>query len=120
MTVSLALPDGAGDRDRTGTILSYHGILSPGRLPVPPHRQVFSETFFISRLVYIIISHFSFLVNPIYKNSQKTFRSLSFFSFIFVLISLFYSFFSWGIANSLCDTPFFYTPPYSFRIRSND
>ena len=31
---------GAGDRDRTGTILSYHGILSPGRLPVPPHRQV--------------------------------------------------------------------------------
>ena len=31
---------GAGDRGRTGTILSYHGILSPGRLPVPPHRQV--------------------------------------------------------------------------------
>ena len=32
-------PGGAGDRDRTGTILSYHGILSPGRLPVPPHRR---------------------------------------------------------------------------------
>ena len=32
---------GAGDRDRTGTILSYHGILSPGRLPVPPRRQSF-------------------------------------------------------------------------------
>ena len=31
---------GAGDRDRTGTILSYHGILSPGRLPVPPHRRL--------------------------------------------------------------------------------
>ncbi len=31
--------NGAGDRDRTGTILSYHGILSPGRLPVPPHRH---------------------------------------------------------------------------------
>ena len=30
---------GAGDRSRTGTILSYHGILSPGRLPIPPHRQ---------------------------------------------------------------------------------
>ncbi len=30
---------GAGDRPRTGTILSYHGILSPGRLPIPPHRQ---------------------------------------------------------------------------------
>ena len=34
---------GAGDRDRTGTILSYHGILSPGRLPVPPHRQGSTE-----------------------------------------------------------------------------
>ena len=32
---------GAGDRSRTGTILSYHGILSPGRLPIPPHRQNF-------------------------------------------------------------------------------
>ena len=31
---------GAGDRSRTGTILSYHGILSPGRLPIPPHRQL--------------------------------------------------------------------------------
>ena len=30
---------GAGDRSRTGTILSYHGILSPGRLPIPPHRH---------------------------------------------------------------------------------
>ncbi len=35
--------DGAGDRDRTGTILTYHGILSPGRLPVPPHRQGSTE-----------------------------------------------------------------------------
>ena len=33
-------PDGAGDRGRTGTMLSHHGILSPGRLPVPPHRQL--------------------------------------------------------------------------------
>ena len=30
---------GAGDRSRTGTILSYHGILSPRRLPIPPHRH---------------------------------------------------------------------------------
>ena len=30
---------GAGDRSRTGTMLSHHGILSPGRLPIPPHRQ---------------------------------------------------------------------------------
>ena len=31
---------GAGDRSRTGTMLSHHGILSPGRLPIPPHRQM--------------------------------------------------------------------------------
>ena len=31
---------GAGDRDRTGTRNYPHRILSPGRLPVPPHRQV--------------------------------------------------------------------------------
>ena len=33
--------DGAGDRGRTGTILTYHGILSPGRLPSPPHRHFY-------------------------------------------------------------------------------
>ena len=31
---------GAGDRARTGTGLSAHGILSPGRLPVPPLRRL--------------------------------------------------------------------------------
>ena len=30
---------GAGDGFRTRTIFSYHGILSPGRLPVPPLRR---------------------------------------------------------------------------------
>ena len=30
---------GAGNGNRTRTILSYHGILSPGRLPVPPLRR---------------------------------------------------------------------------------
>ncbi len=30
---------GADDRGRTGTGISSHGILSPGRLPVPPHRH---------------------------------------------------------------------------------
>ncbi len=37
---------GAGDRDRTGTMLSNHGILSPGRLPVPPHRRARTEKLF--------------------------------------------------------------------------
>lgn len=30
---------GAGDRDRTGTRGKPHRILSPGRLPVPPHQR---------------------------------------------------------------------------------
>jgi hypothetical protein len=34
------LKDGAGDRDRTGTGLSAHGILSPRRLPIPPLRRL--------------------------------------------------------------------------------
>ena len=42
--LSFLPPNGAGDRDRTGTILSYHGILSPGRLPVPPHRRLHRGT----------------------------------------------------------------------------
>ena len=31
---------GAGDRDRTGTGVATHGILSPGRLPISPLRQL--------------------------------------------------------------------------------
>ena len=30
---------GAGNGNRTRTMLSHHGILSPGRLPIPPHRR---------------------------------------------------------------------------------
>ena len=30
---------GAGSRGRTGTRLTSHGILSPGRLPIPPFRH---------------------------------------------------------------------------------
>ena len=34
----------AADRNRTGTGITTHGILSPGRLPVPPlrHNNLFS------------------------------------------------------------------------------
>ena len=42
---------GAGDRSRTGTILSYHGILSPGRLPIPPHRQNIKRTALTTRIL---------------------------------------------------------------------
>ena len=30
---------GAEDRDRTGTVITYRGILSPVRLPIPPPRH---------------------------------------------------------------------------------
>ena len=30
----------AGDRGRTGTGIATHGILSPGRLPIPPRRHL--------------------------------------------------------------------------------
>ena len=36
---------GAGSRGRTGTKLTFHGILSPGRLPIPPFRRVFITAF---------------------------------------------------------------------------
>ncbi len=32
--------DGAEDRNRTGTVVTYRRILSPVRLPVPPPRQL--------------------------------------------------------------------------------
>ena len=32
---------GAGSRGRTGTRNKSHGILSPGRLPIPPFRQTY-------------------------------------------------------------------------------
>lgn len=34
---------GAEDRNRTGTVVSNRGILSPVRLPVPPPRQQLME-----------------------------------------------------------------------------
>ena len=39
-----ALPrdiNGAGNRGRTGTRITSHGILSPGRLPIPPFRHLY-------------------------------------------------------------------------------
>ena len=56
---------GAGDRGRTGTILSYHGILSPGRLPIPPHRRIVRERLLTS--VHIILSHYHRFVNLFLK-----------------------------------------------------
>ena len=38
--INLAEENGAGSRDRTGTRKKSHGILSPGRLPIPPFRHI--------------------------------------------------------------------------------
>ena len=70
--------DGAGNRDRTGTILSYHGILSPGRLPVPPHRQNCPPgNLRTSLFALCIIPHFYPFVNPFLK---KLFSFLLFYN----------------------------------------
>ena len=57
----LGLQCGAGDRGRTGTILSYHGILSPGRLPVPPHRR------YSTSAALAIIPQARGVVNPLFS-----------------------------------------------------
>ena len=58
---------GAGDRSRTGTILSYHGILSPGRLPIPPLRL-----FVYLRFSYTLLYHTTFILStPFFKNVKK-------------------------------------------------
>ena len=65
----LNLPCGAGDRGRTGTILSYHGILSPGRLPVPPHRRT------VTSAALAIIPHPPRIVNPFFSFYLKKFST---------------------------------------------
>ena len=78
---------GAGDRDRTGTILTYHGILSPGRLPVPPHRQGSTERLCAPlRFACCIIPHLFPFVNPFFA---FLFFYLRFIFFCLVLVILF-------------------------------
>ena len=45
---------GAGDRNRTGTGENSHGILSPGRLPVPPLRQLPCHTQLYNNSTYLL------------------------------------------------------------------
>ena len=53
---------GAGDRGRTGTSITAHGILSPGRLPVPPHRQIIIIIYAQERLYHIFFDLSNFLL----------------------------------------------------------
>ena len=50
---------GADDRTWTGTGISSQRILSPWRLPIPPHRHV----------CLVSISHIFFYVNPFFKKN---------------------------------------------------
>ena len=65
--------DGAGSRGRTGTKLTFHGILSPGRLPIPPFRHVASS---VSRS--ISITQKNGFVNPKRGKKEKSCRLFSF------------------------------------------
>ena len=81
-------PVGAGDRGRTGTILSYHGILSPGRLPVPPHRQAFHGLF---RFLSVSVCYYTTLFLSCQAIWEKSFFFLSFSLHFFRRPFLYYS-----------------------------
>ena len=53
-----SVPKAAVDRNRTGTGITTHGILSPGRLPVPPLRHNYEMR---EMLIFQCFSHFSLL-----------------------------------------------------------
>ena len=72
----LRYQSGAGDRDRTGTILSYHGILSPGRLPVPPHRHLAMGAL-LHRFAWYIIAYIFAFVNSFFKINWKLIKNVS-------------------------------------------
>ena len=63
--------NGAGNGNRTRTILSYHGILSPGRLPISPFRR-FRAPMPVSFSLYIIAPLIE-VVNTFLKKAEKFF-----------------------------------------------
>ena len=67
---------GAGNGNRTRTILSYHGILSPGRLPIPPLRRISSA------LPKYYITGFCVCQYLLPKKLRKSWEKLRFFSFL--------------------------------------
>ena len=60
---------GAGSRGRTGTRNKSHGILSPGRLPIPPFRHTTTLDFLIAIILY---HHFPKLSIPFFAFFKKT------------------------------------------------
>ena len=66
----ILLENGAGNRGRTGTILTYHGILSPGRLPIPPFRQTVRLSLCDTPFSQVPLQYTTFYVpcQPVFKN----------------------------------------------------
>ena len=76
---------GAGSRGRTGTILTYHGILSPGRLPIPPHRHFWLPIYYTTSPI-LCQPFFSIYYFLHFRNIICPFR----FTFLFYLSCRYY------------------------------
>ena len=67
--------DGAGSRGRTGTRVESHGILSPGRLPIPPFRHIRSSVLLNYYSTYICKCQpffLDFLKNPAIRIDNRS------------------------------------------------
>ena len=66
------LKSNAADRNRTGTGITTHGILSPGRLPVPPLRHILFYTYLLLKTEHIRAST---VVLSRYVNGRRWIRT---------------------------------------------
>ena len=91
---------GAGNGNRTRTMLSHHGILSPGRLPIPPLRRIVHYDFsYDARILYHLFFHLSICFLKKIKLFSSFFFDIAFlrcfsqaFCLIFLSIKLFSAF----------------------------
>ena len=67
-----SVPKAAVDRNRTGTGITTHGILSPGRLPVPPLRHILFYTYLLLKTEHIRAST---VVLSRYVNGRRWIRT---------------------------------------------
>ena len=65
---------GARNRDRTGTGIASHGILSPGRLPVPPLEHIGNAVINISKRFHTLLKALNYITTFLHC-SQHIFYS---------------------------------------------
>ena len=87
---------GADGRGRTGTGISSHGILNPGRLPIPPHRLINNTD--NSNTKYLHCQYLFLIFYP-----KKTAKKLSF-SLFFHYFLLFFIFLMLSTATIIAKT----------------